>query len=77
MSTAEREQSRQSSVTTESDESALMERVASIVSRTMSDHYGDKLTFEVEVERHVRVGTTVTSPHIFTSRLYFAATNST
>ena len=29
-----------------------MERVAGIVSRTMSDHYGDKLTFDVEVKRH-------------------------
>ena len=52
MSTAEREPWRQSSVTTASDESALMEKVAGIVSRTMSDHYGDKLTFEVGVERH-------------------------
>ena len=52
MSTAEREPWRQSSITTESDESALMEKVAGIVSRTMSDHYGDKLTFDVEVKRH-------------------------
>ena len=51
MSTAERERRQQSSVTTES-ESALMKKVADIVSRAMSDHYGDRLTFDVEVERH-------------------------
>ena len=52
MSIAEREPWRQSSVATESDESALMEKVAGIVTRAMSDHYGDKLTFDVEVKRH-------------------------
>ena len=29
-----------------------MKKAADIVSRAMSDHYGDRLTFDVEVERH-------------------------